>query len=303
MMRSRIFLMLAPCLWLSNGMAQDSSTSIQQKSAAATQVDRVVSELEILKGIIEQESTLGSEAESLRVEFALESDSVGATVTSGVSQKEAELLEDLSERISEDVGFWHSSLSFAVEDFLGSRADLKAMQYWIRVQRGLVEQYELPLAPDVLSMLALLEESLAAFERAKGAFSSEPLYYAGADQSLIDELSNLAPSMRAAGKKAIAMLSMAPQYRELACEQLGSMEGEPVESLMAYWIYDGQFQQRAERKSTYADFLNPGFVRGTLTDFPEFYLNEERLKIYTWLNEAIIRIMFEEMQKEQLCNP
>ena len=78
---------------------------------------------------------------------------------------------------------------------------------------------------------------------------------------------------------------------------------------MAFWIYDGQFSEKDRFKASlnekgfrqHIDWLEPSIVRSMLSEFPEFYLNEERLRLYSWLNDVVIQIMFEEATQDKLC--
>ena len=219
--------------------------------------------------------------------------------------QELQLRQRLSDRMSGELDMWHSAMRFSAEDLLGDENTLESMLQWLESSEVLAGEFDLELEAEASEKLTSLKSGLETFVEVKQTLDSKDCYVSGLSPELKEELSDMPPSMKFAARTVRAMLTMAPRYRELACDKMGDMEGEPLNSLMAGWIYDGQFNEKDSLKTTWSghiDLLEKSIVRSMFSDeFPEFYLNEERLRLYSWLNDVVIQIMFEEATKDKLC--
>lgn len=282
-------------LFLGGHFACQGQVAIQTKDSVDLQFSKVFDDLASLQSMVE--SMLSSELQA-------EEDTIPQECP-----QELQLRQLLSERMSRELDMWHSTMRFSAEDLLGDENTLESMLEWLESSELLAGEYNLELGEEASEKLTSLKSGLETFVKVKEDLASRDCYLSGLSLERKEELYDMPPSMKFAGRTARAMLTMAPGYRELACDQMDTMEGEPLISLMAFWIYDGQFSEKDKFKATldekgvrqHIDWLEPSIVRSTLSEFPEFYLNEERLRLYSWLNDVVIQIMFEEATQDKLC--
>lgn len=282
-------------LFLCGHLACQGQDAIQAKDSVDAQFSKVSDNLALLQSMVE--SMLSSELQT-------ENDTIPKECP-----QELQLRQLLSERMSSELDMWHSTMRFSAEDLLGAENTLESMREWLESSELLAGEYNLELEEEASEKLTSLKSGLETFGKVKDALGSRDCYVSGLSPELKKELYDMPPSMTLAGRTVRAMLTMAPGYRELACEKMDTMEGEPLISLMAGWIYDGQFSEKDRIKASWndkgfrqhIDWLEPSIVRKMWSEFPEFYLNEERLRLYSWLNDVVIQIMFEEATKDKLC--
>ena len=282
-------------LFLGGHFACQGQDAIQAKDSVDVQFSKVFDDLVLLQSMVE--SVLSSKLQT-------EKDTIPQECP-----QELQLRQLLSERMSSELDMWHSTMRFSAEDLLGDENTLESMRDWLDSSELMAGEFDLELEAEALEKLTSLKSGLETFDKVKKALASRDCYVSGLSPELKEELYDMPPSMKFAGRTARAMLTMAPGYRELACDQMDTMEGEPLISLMAFWIYDGQFSEKDRFKASlnekgfrqHIDWLEPSIVRSMLSEFPEFYLNEERLRLYSWLNDVVIQIMFEEATKDKLC--
>ena len=282
-------------LFLGGHLACQGQDAIQTKDSVGIQFSKVSENLGLLQSMVE--SMLSSELQTEKDTILQE------------CPEELQLRQRLSERMSNELDMWHSTMRFSVEGLLGDENTLESMREWLESSELLAGEYDLVLGEEALEKLTSIKSGLETFVKVRQALASKDCYVSGLSPELKEELYEMPPSMKLAGRTARAMLTMAPGYRELACDQMDTMEGEPLISLMAFWIYDGQFNEKIKFKASlnekgfrqHVDWLEPSIVRSMLSEFPEFYLNEERLRLYSWLNDVVTQIMFEEATKDKLC--
>lgn len=282
-------------LFLGSHFACQGQDVIQTKDSVDLQFSKVFDDLALLQSMVE--SMLSSELQTEKDTILKE------------CPQELQLRQLLSERMSSELDMWHSTMRFSAEDLLGDENTLGSMRDWLDSSELMAGEFDLELEAEALEKLTSLKSGLETFDKVKKALASKECYVSGLSPELKEELYDMPQSMKRAGRTARAMLTMAPGYRELACDKMDTMEGEPLISLMAFWIYDGQFSEKDKFKASlndkgfrqHIDWLEPSIVRSMLSEFPEFYLNEERLRLYSWLNDVVIQIMFEEATQDKLC--
>ena len=282
-------------VWSTASSAQTSMDS--RADSLGLQLELIEGELEKLRGMIGQAVLDENQSIPTTMNTAM-TDSLEECCSLGVG-----LRVILQQRLTQELSLWHSEMHFSVEDLIGRSDDLDVMLNWMQNSRELIESGGLSLSNESLSMLETLSSSLTTFRKVREELMIERCYFGGLNEELGDELRSVCPSMKSAGRVARAMLRLAPKYREEACRQMREMPDEPLYSLMAFWIYDGQIRERenfqvdCQSCEIHPDLINVTFLRSTVEEFNEFYLNEERLKAYTWLNDQII----ETVDSSKLC--
>lgn len=203
--------------------------------------------------------------------------------------------------IETEIEFLHSEMKFSIENFIGLDRTERSLAERLAATRRLMTENHISIDTTSLLRLSELEVAVEVLLEWNAALDDKRTYFSGAPKELSDRLQKMPPSMRTVGKVARALLFMAPSYRVQACDKMVWLEGEELESLMAFWIYDGQFKERNDQKKTYIDWVDSSYLRSANENLSELYLNEERLKSFTWLNRMVSDIVFGDAEKTDLC--